>query len=59
MLQCDMEKNCMEPVTHIDNRGFVYCTKHGERRKRDTPCRKLRPSEFKKLVQGVPIRYGR
>jgi hypothetical protein len=56
-LHCDMEKNCKEPVSMIDNKGFVYCTKHGERRKMDVGTRKLKPAEIKKLEKGESIRY--
>lgn len=56
-LQCDMERSCKSPVTHVDARGYVYCTKHGERRQMSERCRKLRDAEYKKLVQGQPIHY--
>jgi hypothetical protein len=57
-LKCDMALDCQEPVTHIDNKGYAYCTKHGEQRKAyGTPCRKLRPSEITKLEQGGTTRY--
>lgn len=57
-LKCDMEKDCKEPVTHIDNKGFVYCSKHGERRKAGgVPTRALRPGEVKKLEQGETVKY--
>ena len=51
-LHCDMEHECCEPITHIDNKGFVYCTSHGESRRNSHPCRKLRPHELKKLQAG-------
>jgi hypothetical protein len=57
-LQCDMDLSCRDPVSHVDNRGFAYCTKHvGPRRQGGTPCRKLRPAEIKKLERGSVIRY--
>lgn len=57
-LHCDMEKDCKAPVSHIDNKGFIYCTKHGEQRKAGgTPCRALKPAEIKKLEAGETIRY--
>ena len=57
-LHCDMEKDCKEPVTYIDNKGWLYCTKHGEQRKGDVRSRKLRPAEIKKLEEGQTIRYS-
>jgi len=56
-LQCDGERECKAPVTHIDHKGWVYCTKHGERAQMNRRCRKLRSTEYKKLVQGQPISY--
>lgn len=58
-LTCDGEKDCKESVTHIDNKGFVYCKKHGERRKSGgVPCRALKPAEIKKLEADQTIRYA-
>jgi hypothetical protein len=54
-LVCDMEKNCSEPVTHIDNKGFVYCSKHAVRRKASVPTRAIKPAELKKLEKHEPI----
>ena len=31
-LMCDMERGCALPVTHIDEKGFVYCQSHGHQR---------------------------
>lgn len=54
-VRCDMTNDCEAPVTHIDNKGFVYCTDHGISRRYYHPCRKLRPHELKKLQRGEPI----
>ena len=55
-LQCDMSEGCKEPVTHIEDSGFVYCTKHGlQRRGSGQRCRKLTPSELKRLMRGEKI----
>lgn len=57
-LKCDMEDDCKEAVTHVDNKGYAYCARHGVQRKQSgTPCRQLRPGEIRKLQQGQPIRY--
>jgi len=57
-LQCDMEKTCEGAVTHIDNKGFVYCTKCSAKRKSGgTPCRKLTRAETKRLAEGQTISW--
>lgn len=53
--RCDMEKDCLEPVTHLDQKGYVYCTEHGLDRRRFRPCRKLRTHEINKLNRGEQI----
>jgi hypothetical protein len=55
VLKCDMDPACTRTVTHIDNKGFAYCTGHGETRKRHRPCRKLRPHERTKLERGEQL----
>lgn len=54
-LRCDMDHDCTDPITHIDNAGFIYCTKHGIRRRDWKPCRKLRPHELNRLKRGQQI----
>ena len=58
-LRCDMTTGCAAPVTHVDNRGFVYCATHGESRKSSTPCRKLSAAELRSLENGETIPYKR
>lgn len=53
--KCDMQADCTEPVTHIDQDGFAYCTDHGLARRAYQPCRKLRPAELAKLARGEQI----
>ena len=56
VLTCDMVKGCVAPVTHIDNKGFLYCTKHGlDRRYSYVPCRKLRQHEVNRLLRGEQV----
>ena len=57
MLKCDMHTECEEPVTHIDDKGYVYCEVHGEERKAYRRCRKLRVAEVIKLERGETTRY--
>jgi hypothetical protein len=57
-LRCDMELDCAEAVTHIDCKGFVYCTKHGAQRKQGgVQCRRLRRAEVGRIEGGGSIRY--
>lgn len=57
-LTCDMEKDCKKPVSHIDNKGYTYCSDHAATRKSGgVSCRKLKPTEIKKLEDGETISY--
>jgi hypothetical protein len=51
-LQCDMDRSCTEPVTHLEDKGYVYCTGHADCRRGLHRIRKLRPYEIRKLLQG-------
>ena len=51
-LQCEMEKDCRETVTHLDRKGYIYCTTHGIHRRFHQPCRKLRAHELRRLERG-------
>ena len=55
VLKCDMKAECTEAVTHIDNKGFVYCHAHGVQRKGYRPCRLLTSKERKQLESGAPL----
>lgn len=39
-------------ITHLDQKGYVYCSGHGARRKQHRACRKLRPWELKRILAG-------
>jgi hypothetical protein len=54
-LRCDMHRECPDEVTHIDVKGFVYCTKHGRQRRFYQPCRQMTTAEIKQLQSGVPL----
>lgn len=54
-LQCDMDHDCFEAVTHVDQKGYAYCTKHGLDRRYYQPCRKLRDWERRRLQRGEPL----
>lgn len=55
-LTCDMVKDCPEPVTYIDAKGYVYCTHHGRERQSYQRCRKLRPAELMRLETGDALK---
>ena len=56
ILKCDMAETCSQPVTHIDDKGYVYCTHHGIQRRDWRRCRKLRPHELRRLERGETLK---
>lgn len=56
-LHCDMERECTATVTHIDRKGYVYCTAHGHQRQIAQACRKLTAAELKRLENNETIKY--
>jgi hypothetical protein len=56
-LKCDMQVACKADVTHVDNKGYVYCACHGKHRALSVPCRALRATEIAKLTNGQTIKY--
>ena len=56
ILKCLMTDDCNKAVTHIDDKGYPYCTEHGERRKNVRPCRRLTKEEIKALTNGQTIK---
>lgn len=57
-LRCDMIEGCEVQITHVDNKGYLYCAHHGAQRKTGgIPTRKLRPIEIRRLESGQTIRY--
>ena len=54
-LRCDMNRECTEPVSHIDDKGYGYCTAHGQQRQEYRRCRKLRPHELRRLQRGEQL----
>lgn len=55
-LVCDMIVACPNPVTHIGDKGYVYCTGHAPDRKGWERVRKLRPHELNRLKRGEPLK---
>lgn len=56
-LICDMTEGCIEAVTMIDEKGYVYCTDHGLERRWWRRCRKLRPHELNRLRRGEQLTH--
>lgn len=56
-LKCDMRKDCIAAVTHIDEKGYAYCKEHGKERKAVMHCRKITRGEMKTLLARQPIGY--
>ena len=54
-LKCEMKRDCKQAVTHIDDKGFIYCHAHGVQRKGFRPCRQLTPKELGQLKGGMPL----
>ena len=52
-LVCDEDPKDGRPVTHMDSKGYAYCTQHAEQLVRNgrRGVRKLRPQEIKKMEQ--------
>ena len=55
-VSCDMATDCKEPITHIDIKGYIYCSAHGKERQSYQRCRKLTPAELKVIQAGEPLK---
>lgn len=54
--RCEMTNDCEAPVTHLDEKGFIYCKEHGhDRRESGIYCRALRPWELRLIKDGKVI----
>jgi hypothetical protein len=49
---CDMEKDCTNPVTHIGEKGYVYCAAHSPCRSGWERCRKMAGWERQRIAAG-------
>ena len=58
-MKCDMTADCTNAVTHIGNKGFVYCATHAACRQGYERCRILRRWEMAELSAGRAISYTR
>lgn len=52
MPDCDMGGGCAGPVTHIGEKGYVYCAEHAIMRRGYERTRKLRPWEQRAVSRG-------
>lgn len=56
-MQCDMRRECKAIVTHIGEKGYIYCQVHGVERRHSgyESTRKMRPWELKIVAAGQPL----
>ena len=54
-VHCDGWCEHANPVTHIDRKGYAYCTPCGLIRRQYQPCRKLQGWELRKLQRGEQL----
>lgn len=55
-MKCDMHAGCAAQVTHIGEKGYIYCTTHAGLRQGYERCRRLRPWECRRIESGKPLR---
>jgi hypothetical protein len=56
-MQCDMKHDCHSVVTHIGEKGYIYCTEHAVERRQSgyERTRKMRQWELKLIKAGKPL----
>jgi hypothetical protein len=56
-MTCDMDKNCTNAVTHIGEKGYIYCTSCaiGRRQSGYERTRKMRVWELALIRSGNPL----
>lgn len=52
---CNMRDDCAEPVTHIGNKGYIYCSSHAVQRHGYERTRKMRPWELRWIAAGLAL----
>lgn len=55
MKTCEMHEKCASPVTHLGEKGYIYCTKGAEERRGWERCRKMRAWELKWIAAGKAL----
>lgn len=53
--KCELGSECKKEVTHIDQRGIIFCNDHYLVRKKTDSCRKLSGHEKKELKAGKAL----
>lgn len=55
---CEMERDCTSEVTHIGDKGYIYCESHAARRRSGgrERCRKMTPAEVQLIKDGKTIK---
>lgn len=54
-LRCDMRRTCKQEVTHIGEKGYIYCGPHAKHRRDYERCRPLSDKELDQLRAGTPL----
>lgn len=57
VLNCDMIAGCLNPVTHLGNKGYIYCASCGmiRRASGQERVRKMTPIELRMVQSGNPL----
>lgn len=55
MATCNGEQNCNQRLTHIDHKGWTYCSDHAPRSDGWRRVRKMRAGEQNLIAAGQPI----
>ena len=55
MATCDMTNECTNAVTHIGEKGYVYCAEHAPERRGYERTRRMRVWERKLIEAGEPL----
>lgn len=52
-VQCEMSNDCPAEVTHVEDKGYIYCTEHANDRRSWNPrVRKMRAWERRWIAAG-------
>lgn len=54
-MQCEMSYDCTEPVTHIGEKGYIYCAVHAGMRGGYEGVRKMRKWELRWISEGLTL----
>ena len=53
--KCNGARDCSQPATHIDSKGWVYCVDHAPRSDIYRRCRKMTGPERRHIALGFPL----